>query len=1220
MCDSDSGLSISMNGSQNDSPTKGLVFIRITMPDETNETFSFSPTDLVMDVKLTVISRPNFSLKDELNYGLFFPPSKGKAGKFLQEERMLLDYPFESSVGHLELKYKQRVYRDFKTNINKFRKINTKSNFRQFIENVKMGDVDKVNKWLNKGMDPNFQWKQNGETPLTLAVQLEKPYEMIMALVAGGAHLDYRASDSMTPIHRASVKGSYEAIKVLLDLGQSPNTRDKADLTPLYYAVLNNAISLCIERLLFDHSPLGITDESGLQEIHQACRFGRVQHLEILLAYGAEINAQTSKNGNTPLHICAYTGQESCTRMLLFRGADKNIKNFNGYSAYEQAMISNHIEIADLIKNFHEQDVVPIRNYSKRNDRRRSFSRTRSKKRCSSMGRLNEFSEHADSHSGMIEKESLTTYGQKHCDTLKNTSIIRSKTWMDASISSYNLMSDSIDFIDNKNNPVDLNDQNDHIIQSSSACNLNRLSNSMNQNCHNPNDRVYLNYAATMRPSQSLHVGRSSTQTAPRTTSESFKTNHLHNRHSTYRPTLDPAWMSQANENGSDTVSIFSTSSFMKTGSTNSLKNASAILQLLLANRDSIADLDTTNLPRMIALQRGPNGFGFIVRGKKGISKKFTPSLECPASQYLERVEPQSVASRAGLKAGDFILEVNNINVTTMSHEAVVSLIRGSRDILTLKVITLDSDQINAARKLSQLSVNSNRFCESSDNIYNSEFRKYNYDSNFSNDFCEPLKINLSNNIENTCKTVCRGSFHKSQDTFARQSHTSAGELLTNSLSTEEKLKSLRLESSSSISSTMLPAYRIPAPPPLLSKPMMLTSTLSKNGLQNRPNNTKKEECLTLNLKPKVSEKTFGYVHELQTSASPNHPPPPTPPPVSSNNSNVVSIPSPLINFPNNISFNIKPEVPTGILKKALPNTDTVLESAKVSSNPLVACNQDSWSDQLILPPPPPPEDFELCGAESTARQSKSELNSDSYEINKQRVLKTNLSPQVDEKLSFEDNLRRAVAQRRRLIEMASDEVDHDFNLKYNKGYRSTLYTEKNTKSLERQNEIISSDENSLKTAAEKLHRQALSHGLPTSSTIPPPEKFKDFDNPKEKADCNTESKNSSMLQVETKPTLSSLQSSFIKNVGRNECLTNGEEIKYSSVKFLTNNSVNSSYNSENRNSALREITVLKKSDNAESRRNVGMSFGYTGPTTASPLQPSRLIVSDVSKTMWSTK
>lgn len=42
-----------------------------------------------------------------------------------------------------------------------------------------------------------------------------------------------------------------------------------------------------------------------------------------------------------------------------------------------------------------------------------------------------------------------------------------------------------------------------------------------------------------------------------------------------------------------------------------------------------------------------------------GISGDFTPCLECPASQYLEKVEPHSAASKAGLKAGDFILEVS---------------------------------------------------------------------------------------------------------------------------------------------------------------------------------------------------------------------------------------------------------------------------------------------------------------------------------------------------------------------------------------------------------------------------------------------------------------------------------------------------------------------------------------------------------------------------------
>lgn len=110
-----------MNGSQNDSPTQGLVFIRVTMPDETSEviqylcdnllkTFSFSPTDLIVDVKLTAIKRSSSCLKDELNYGLFLPPSKGKAGKFLQEDRMLLDYPFEGSVGHLEVILYFRCY------------------------------------------------------------------------------------------------------------------------------------------------------------------------------------------------------------------------------------------------------------------------------------------------------------------------------------------------------------------------------------------------------------------------------------------------------------------------------------------------------------------------------------------------------------------------------------------------------------------------------------------------------------------------------------------------------------------------------------------------------------------------------------------------------------------------------------------------------------------------------------------------------------------------------------------------------------------------------------------------------------------------------------------------------------------------------------------------------------------------------------------------------
>lgn len=42
-------------------------------------------------------------LKESFNYGLFAPPANGKAGKFLDEERRLGDYPFNGPVGYLEV-------------------------------------------------------------------------------------------------------------------------------------------------------------------------------------------------------------------------------------------------------------------------------------------------------------------------------------------------------------------------------------------------------------------------------------------------------------------------------------------------------------------------------------------------------------------------------------------------------------------------------------------------------------------------------------------------------------------------------------------------------------------------------------------------------------------------------------------------------------------------------------------------------------------------------------------------------------------------------------------------------------------------------------------------------------------------------------------------------------------------------------------------------------
>jgi hypothetical protein len=68
--------------------------------------------------------------------------------------------------------------------------------------------------------------------------------------------------------------------------------------------------------------------------------------------------------------------------------------------------------------------------------------------------------------------------------------------------------------------------------------------------------------------------------------------------------------------------------------------------------------------PRTVVLHRSRKGFGFVLRGAKATSPlmELTPSERCPALQYLDDVDLSGVADVAGLKKGDYLLEVSDPN------------------------------------------------------------------------------------------------------------------------------------------------------------------------------------------------------------------------------------------------------------------------------------------------------------------------------------------------------------------------------------------------------------------------------------------------------------------------------------------------------------------------------------------------------------------------------
>jgi SH3/ankyrin repeat-containing protein len=80
----------------------------------------------------------------------------------------------------------------------------------------------------------------------------------------------------------------------------------------------------------------------------QACKNGLVKHVEQLLYYGAEINAQ-NVNGNTPLHVCAVNGRGDCAQVLLYRGAVATVFNKQGQTPVQVAQVVGNLVVADII-------------------------------------------------------------------------------------------------------------------------------------------------------------------------------------------------------------------------------------------------------------------------------------------------------------------------------------------------------------------------------------------------------------------------------------------------------------------------------------------------------------------------------------------------------------------------------------------------------------------------------------------------------------------------------------------------------------------------------------------------------------------------------------------------------------------------------------------------------------------------------------------------------
>ncbi|CAL1261269.1 unnamed protein product [Larinioides sclopetarius] len=668
---------LAMDADDTLSQDENLVTLKVYIPDLLiQKNFQFQKDEFIWDIKEHIIDSLPKELKESFNYGIFCPPINGKAGKFLDEQRPLADYPFPSSIGYVELRYKRRVYKMMNVEEKQIKQLHTRANLRRMIDHVNSGQVEKITKMCARGMDPNFHCPETGESPLTLATGLKQPAKVIMALINGGALLDFRTKDGLTALHKAVEKNNLEALKTLLDLGASPNYKDSKGLTPLYYTLLHASDHQLTEILLHDHAFIGTCDPQGWQEVHQACKHGLVQHLEHLLFYGADMNARNA-SGNTPLHVCAVNDQESCARVLLFRGADKNALNFANQNPYQVAVIAGNLSLGELIRNHNPEDVVPYREMPRYNPRRRAsiapvptLSRTHSDPRldlnlgmkppspCPSNCSLPPFSSISCISDASTGSSSTCTQpsGEDSEDTASGSVVTEKSVTSDSS------------GVCTSNSAASYESGPEHHVFFDSFLPGSKCVCVSNYSSGVPG-HLQMSYGDTVEIINEAEDG--------------LLLGKLHNGQVGYFPA---SCVQEVNSRLDNLQSVGYPR--VEGRRERCAKRVSTIPRRWKAFGE----------PRTVILHRGKKGFGFVLRGAKASS----PLMEKEAnvswpSQYLEDVNKGGVADLAGLKKGDYLLEINGQDVSQASHEHVVSIIQQSGNLVAMTVVTLKNPPVGSS-------------------------------------------------------------------------------------------------------------------------------------------------------------------------------------------------------------------------------------------------------------------------------------------------------------------------------------------------------------------------------------------------------------------------------------------------------------------------------------------------------------------------------------------
>jgi ankyrin repeat protein len=149
-------------------------------------------------------------------------------------------------------------------------------------------------------------------------------YEAARRLLAEDANVNAADIYGDSLLAYAVMQGDSSLVRLLIDLGANINSRNNFDITPFVLACMEDNVEL-----------LRIFINKGI-DINQTFSYGRARHM-------------------TPLMMASQLGNFDVVLELIQSGADANLKDSAGKTAYDYAVKNNQSAMAVLLLNYRKE-------------------------------------------------------------------------------------------------------------------------------------------------------------------------------------------------------------------------------------------------------------------------------------------------------------------------------------------------------------------------------------------------------------------------------------------------------------------------------------------------------------------------------------------------------------------------------------------------------------------------------------------------------------------------------------------------------------------------------------------------------------------------------------------------------------------------------------------------------------------------------------------------